>query len=84
MWSTGQLTKFSDAMFTDESTDLFMIPTSEVPLTALHGDEILDADGCRCLYARIRRAFAKRQAPQAKTRAASFACTSSTRSNSFG
>ncbi len=43
MWSTGQLTKFSDAMFLDQDADLFMIPTSEVPLTALHRDEILDA-----------------------------------------
>jgi seryl-tRNA synthetase len=41
MWSTGQLTKFSDAMFVDPQADLFMIPTSEVPLTALHGEEIL-------------------------------------------
>jgi seryl-tRNA synthetase len=43
MWSTGQLTKFSDAMFRDADADLFMIPTAEVPLTALHRDEILDA-----------------------------------------
>jgi seryl-tRNA synthetase len=43
MWSTGQLTRFSDAMFVDREADLFMIPTAEVPLTALHGDEILDA-----------------------------------------
>jgi seryl-tRNA synthetase len=43
MWSTGQLTKFSDAMFTDQEAGLFMIPTAEVPLTALHGGEILDA-----------------------------------------
>ncbi len=43
MWSTGQLTKFSDAMFLDKEADLFMIPTAEVPLTALHGGEILDA-----------------------------------------
>jgi seryl-tRNA synthetase len=42
MWSTGQLTKFSDAMFTDPDADLFLIPTAEVPLTALHRDEILD------------------------------------------
>ncbi|HTX59547.1 MAG TPA: aminoacyl--tRNA ligase-related protein, partial [Verrucomicrobiae bacterium] len=41
MWSTGQLTKFSDAMFADPDADLFLIPTSEVPLTALHGGEIL-------------------------------------------
>jgi seryl-tRNA synthetase len=43
MWSTGQLTKFSDAMFMDQEADLFMIPTAEVPLTAFHGGEILDA-----------------------------------------
>lgn len=42
MWSTGQLTKFADAMFLDPEAGLFMIPTSEVPLTALHKDEILD------------------------------------------
>lgn len=41
MWSTGQLSKFADAMFADADADLFMIPTAEVPLTALHGNEIL-------------------------------------------
>jgi len=44
MWSTGQLSKFADAMFADPDADLFMIPTAEVPLTALHGDEILTVD----------------------------------------
>jgi seryl-tRNA synthetase len=42
MWSTGQLSKFADAMFADAQADLFMIPTSEVPLTALRGGEILE------------------------------------------
>jgi seryl-tRNA synthetase len=41
MWSTGQLTKFADAMYRDPDDDLFLIPTSEVPLVALHGGEIL-------------------------------------------
>ncbi|GAC1532299.1 MAG: serine--tRNA ligase [Vulcanimicrobiaceae bacterium] len=40
MYATGQLTKFADAMFRDTDADLFMIPTAEVPLTALHRDEI--------------------------------------------
>jgi seryl-tRNA synthetase len=44
MWSTGQLSKFADAMFADVGAELFMIPTAEVPLTAYHKDEILDAD----------------------------------------
>ncbi|MBV8372684.1 MAG: serine--tRNA ligase, partial [Candidatus Eremiobacteraeota bacterium] len=43
MWSTGQLSKFSDAMFSDADAGLYMIPTAEVPLTALHAGEILDA-----------------------------------------
>lgn len=41
MWSTGQLSKFADAMFFDSGADLFMIPTAEVPLAAYHKDEIL-------------------------------------------
>lgn len=44
MWNTGQLSKFSDAMFQDQDADLFMIPTAEVPLTAMHGGELLAAD----------------------------------------
>lgn len=42
MWSTGQLSKFADAMFEDRNGDLFMIPTAEVPLTAMRGGEILE------------------------------------------
>jgi seryl-tRNA synthetase len=42
MWSTGQLSKFADAMFEDRDAGLFMIPTAEVPLTALRGGEILE------------------------------------------
>ena len=41
MFATGQLSKFADAMFQDQSADLFLIPTAEVPLTAYHKDEIL-------------------------------------------
>lgn len=41
MWSTGQLSKFADAMFLDQEADLFLIPTAEVPLTAFYRDEIL-------------------------------------------
>ena len=43
MWSTGQLSKFADDMFEDRDAQLFMIPTAEVPLTALRGAEILEA-----------------------------------------
>jgi seryl-tRNA synthetase len=41
MWSTGHLSKFADAMFHDRDAGLFLIPTAEVPLTALYRDEIL-------------------------------------------
>jgi seryl-tRNA synthetase len=48
MWSTGQLTKFADAMYAIEGDGLddalYLIPTAEVPLTSLHRDEILAGD----------------------------------------
>jgi seryl-tRNA synthetase len=50
MWSTGQLTKFADARFRDPDADLFLIPTSEVPLTALHANEILAGDALPLQY----------------------------------
>jgi seryl-tRNA synthetase len=59
MWSTGQLTKFADAMFQDREADLFMIPTSEVPLTALHKDEILNGETLPLRYAAYTPCFRK-------------------------
>ncbi len=43
MTGTGQLPKFADDMYHINEEDLFLIPTSEVPLTNLYRDEILDA-----------------------------------------
>jgi seryl-tRNA synthetase len=59
MWWTGQLSKFSDAMFADPSADSFMIPTSEVPLTALRAGEILDAEELPCKYVAATPCFRK-------------------------
>ena len=59
MWSTGHLTKFSDAMFMDRDADLFMIPTSEVPLTALHRDQILDGGDLPLRYTAYSPCFRK-------------------------
>ncbi len=59
MWATGQLTKFADAMFTDQEAGLFLIPTAEVPLTALHGDEIVRADFLPRKYAAFTPCFRK-------------------------
>jgi seryl-tRNA synthetase len=54
MWSTGQLTKFADQMYTVEGDGpddaLYLIPTAEVPLTALHRDEILSGDALPLQY----------------------------------
>ena len=45
MLRTGQLPKFEEGLFktveADEGRTLYLIPTAEVPLTALHADEIL-------------------------------------------
>jgi seryl-tRNA synthetase len=45
MLRTGQLPKFEDGLFktveADEGRALYLIPTAEVPLTALHGGEVL-------------------------------------------
>jgi len=43
MRGTGQLPKFKEDMFHIEGTDYYLIPTAEVPVTNLLGNEILDA-----------------------------------------
>src|SRR4029453_12543735 len=44
MTGTGQLPKFEADLFRASagSRDLYLIPTAEVPLTAMHADEIID------------------------------------------
>lgn len=59
MWSTGQLSKFADAMFSDQQADLFAIPTAEVPLTALRGSEILSSDDLPAKYTAYTPCFRK-------------------------
>jgi seryl-tRNA synthetase len=43
MYGTGQLPKFAADSFRCEGTDLWLIPTAEVPVTNLYRDEVLDA-----------------------------------------
>jgi len=45
MWGAGQLPKFRDNIYHDAEDDLWLIGTAEIPLTNLHRDEILEADG---------------------------------------
>ncbi len=51
--------KFADAMFGDADAGLYMIPTAEVPLTALHGNEILAYDELPKQYAAFTPCFRK-------------------------
>jgi len=44
LFGTGQLPKFSQDLFKCENTDLWLIPTAEVPVTNLFRDETLDGD----------------------------------------
>jgi len=43
MYGTGQLPKFAGDLFKCADTDLWLIPTAEVPLTNLYRDEVMDA-----------------------------------------
>ncbi|NLK66967.1 MAG: serine--tRNA ligase [Campylobacteraceae bacterium] len=43
LYGTGQLPKFGDDLYKTED-ELYLIPTSEVPVTNLYNDEILDAE----------------------------------------
>ena len=44
MTGTGQLPKFSEDMYYIDTDELYPIPTAEVPLTNLYGDEIIDVE----------------------------------------
>jgi seryl-tRNA synthetase len=44
MWNAGQLPRLADNIYHDVEDDLWLIGTAEIPLTSLHGDEILDVD----------------------------------------
>lgn len=44
MLGTGQLPKFEEDMFKIEGTEFYLIPTAEVPVTNMYGDEIIDGE----------------------------------------
>jgi seryl-tRNA synthetase len=48
---TGQIPDKEDQMYVVTRDELYLIPTSEVPVTNLHRDEILDADQLPIRYA---------------------------------
>ncbi|HET7174037.1 MAG TPA: serine--tRNA ligase [Nocardioidaceae bacterium] len=51
MEGTGFLGQAADDVYRIEGEDLYLVGTSEVPLAAYHGDEILDADALPLRYA---------------------------------
>jgi seryl-tRNA synthetase len=57
MLQTGQLPKFEEGLFktveADDNRILYLIPTAEVPLTALHGGEVLSAADLPRRYAAL-------------------------------
>lgn len=44
LYSTGQLPKFGDDLYKTSEDELYLIPTSEVPVTNLYNDEILSSE----------------------------------------
>jgi seryl-tRNA synthetase len=57
MTGTGQLPKFEDELYRLPEDDLFLIPTSEVPVTNLHRDEILEAASLPITYTALTPCF---------------------------
>jgi seryl-tRNA synthetase len=51
LFGTGFFPGDRDQVYSVEQDDLFLVGTSEVPLAAMHGDEIFDADGLPLRYA---------------------------------
>ena len=59
MTGTGQLPKFEEDMFWLPAKDFFLVPTAEVPLTNLHGDEILEEKDLPIYYTAYTPCFRK-------------------------
>jgi seryl-tRNA synthetase len=51
LFGTGFFPADRDQVYSVEQADLFLVGTSEVPLAAMHGDEILDSDDLPLRYA---------------------------------
>jgi len=50
MYGTGQIPKLQDDMYHMEKDELYLIPTSEVPITNLHRDEMLSEEQLPICY----------------------------------
>jgi seryl-tRNA synthetase len=54
---TGQLPKFAEDLFRIEGSDLYLVPTAEVPVTNLHRDEILEEEALPLRYCALTPCF---------------------------
>ncbi|CRF51330.1 Seryl-tRNA synthetase [Helicobacter heilmannii] len=59
LFGTGQLPKFAEDLFKVQEEDLYLIPTSEVSLTNLYADEILNAEALPILMTACTPCFRK-------------------------
>jgi seryl-tRNA synthetase len=59
MIGTGQLPKFEEDLFKVADSDLYFIPTAEVPVTNLHRDEILSEEDLPIYYVAYTPCFRK-------------------------
>lgn len=50
MYTSGNLPKFGEQLYKCKDDELYLIPTSEVPLTSMHRDEILNEDDLPIYY----------------------------------
>jgi len=81
MYATGQLPKFEEDLFRCTPNDLFLIPTSEVPLTNLHREgDTSKPPNFPCATPALPHASARRRVPPAVTPGDWCGCISSTKS----
>ena len=78
LYGTGQLPKFEEDLFKTQE-GFYLIPTSEVPLTNLAGDQIIDTETLPHRYTAFTPASAVKPVQQAAIRADWCVCISSTR-----
>lgn len=50
LYAAGQLPKFKDNLYKDHEEDFYLLPTSEVSLTGLHMDDIIDEEDLPLYY----------------------------------
>ncbi len=58
-YGTGKLPDFEDQMYRFENTELYLNPTAEVPVTAIHAEEILNEEELPIYYVAYTACFRK-------------------------